>query len=128
MRSKDYQLPNGEIVVFEYDMYGIGKVSLKAMDMIMEQFCKPTWIPCSERLPKEGETVLVCFSPGQGQVWGSSRVIEFGRINSDREELEGVGWEWLNESACNYWEPDWRNMVIAWIPLPMPYKEKNDDQ
>lgn len=88
------------------------------------------WIPCSERLPDEGETVLVCFSHGHREMWDISRVIEFGRISSDREDAKGTGWEWLNESSCDYWEPVWDNQVaqvIAWMPIPQPYKEKNDE-
>lgn len=62
------------------------------------------WIPCSERLPKMGEKVLVstantCFT----QVFK-------GYYNKYPED-----WVWENNRI---------KRVLAWMPLPEPYKEK----
>ena len=35
MNSKTYKLPNGKKAVFEYDVCGIGKVTLECMDELM---------------------------------------------------------------------------------------------
>lgn len=35
MNSKEYKLPNGKTAVFEYDVCGIGKVTLECMDELM---------------------------------------------------------------------------------------------
>ena len=35
MQSKEYKLPNGKKAVFEYDVCGIGKVTLECMDELM---------------------------------------------------------------------------------------------
>lgn len=35
MNSKEYTLPNGKKAVFEYDVCGIGKVTLECMDELM---------------------------------------------------------------------------------------------
>lgn len=36
MRVKKYEMPNGKIAVFEFDENGVGKITLEAMDMLME--------------------------------------------------------------------------------------------
>lgn len=36
MREAEYVLPNGKRIIFEYDLYGIGKISIDAMDSLME--------------------------------------------------------------------------------------------
>lgn len=81
------------------------------------------WIPCSERLPNEGEVVLVCMRIESHKAeWEEQRSIEFGRISSDRYDYYGTGWEWLNESGADYWQADWDNSILAWMPLPKPWK------
>lgn len=81
------------------------------------------WIPCSERLPKVGETVLVWMGPEFRRApWETKRRIEFGRLSDDRGDADGPGWEWLDESGANYWEADWNGNIIAWMPLPKDYE------
>lgn len=64
------------------------------------------WIPCSERMPDDGETVLVTRDDGTCKI----ATFEVGEIEN--------GWQmdsWYTEEN-----------VTAWMPLPNPYKgEKN---
>lgn len=62
------------------------------------------WIPVSEGLPKEEKTVLTCDARG---------VIVFGRYSKGE-------WYWEAEACADYWARD--DSVIAWMPLPEPYK------
>ena len=57
------------------------------------------WIPCSERLPEYGQNVLVCYEDGS---MGVNKVID------EYDE------EWFI-----YW-------VVAWMPLPEPWKGEQD--
>ena len=48
MNSKEYTLPNGKKAVFEYDVCGIGKVTLECMDELMamiEDRPQGEWVP-----------------------------------------------------------------------------------
>lgn len=36
MNNKTYKLPNGKIAAFEYDIFGIGKITLECMDELMD--------------------------------------------------------------------------------------------
>ena len=69
------------------------------------------WIPCSERLPAEGEEVLLT---------NLFRKMDIGWLV--KTEDEGYLWEitgsWYN--AFNDW--------IAWMSLPEPYKAESEDK
>ena len=67
------------------------------------------WIPCSERLPKEKERVLTYDNIGH---------IDFGQY--DRGQ-----WYWEAEACADYWMKN--DGVLAWMPLPTPYKGGEDE-
>lgn len=70
------------------------------IESIKCEFCekKMEWIPCSERLPEEKQTVLVAD--------------EKGRVDIK------IFIKWLYE------HPEYNHniKIIAWMPLPEPYK------
>lgn len=70
---------------------------------------RPKWIPVSERLPEEGDVVLICSKSG---------VIDFGKRKGDK-------WVWLAEALWDYWQET--EDLIAWMPLPEAYKESDID-
>ena len=61
------------------------------------------WIPCWERLPKEGEPVLI----------------------TDCGYVDGLAWV----AKDGAWESDhaYTGSVTAWMPLPKPYKGGDDE-
>lgn len=63
------------------------------------------WIPCSERLPKKGEVVLI--TNGKGNV-------RCGQYRSEHDVRDGTHYWW--------WKGKTVETVLAWMPLPMPYK------
>ena len=72
-------------------------------DVVFEEIPKPEthWIPVTERLP-EMDTRVLCT-----EMSGEFRSVEFGRL---------VKAGWLMERHGNH------NNIIAWMPLPEPYK------
>ena len=67
------------------------------------------WIPVSERLPKNISTVIVQVKEIEKPTFGW-----YGPIN---------GWR----LSDNVYEGVTEFSVTAWMPLPEPYKEQNDD-
>lgn len=82
--------------------------------MIEEQPKVGEWIPCSERLPKEDkkaeyyDSVIVTLDNG--------RVAEGCYRNMEKE------W-WVDAPDGEHFSENMTGHVIAWQPLPEPYKE-----
>ena len=70
------------------------------------------WIPCSERLPEDGERVLATHL--------------CSRFNPDRQVTEHI---YENGEFLLGWDMD-LNMgeIIAWMPLPAPYQEGEQNE
>ena len=65
----------------------------------------PQWIPVTERLPEDGVAVLVTLK------WSD-------------EDYEVAQFEYL--SYYGGWGKKFNDKVIAWMPLPEPYRERNE--
>ena len=65
------------------------------------------WIPCSERLPENNGCMLVTIDDA----------IEFGKY----EDGEWSIW------VCEHWDEWDAKGVIAWMPLPEPWKGGEDE-
>lgn len=68
------------------------------------------WIPCSERLPEESDYYMACI------------------YNEDVDEYDFRKTWFAHEDDYDMDESEWRELqpfekVIAWMPLPEPYKE-----
>ena len=66
----------------------------------MEADIPQEWIPCSERLPNEKEVVLITNDKGN---------VRFGQFRG----THGKYWIWKNNTL---------ETVLAWMPLPEPWK------
>lgn len=73
------------------------------------------WIPCSERLPEEKKAVYwVCNDSGEQFEcrWTNANQVWTGLTTY---------WHW------NIFDVPQYSKVVAWMPLPEPYKEKEDE-
>lgn len=69
----------------------------------------PKWIPVSDRLPKARESVILSTKEwtGEGCHWETTK---------HHVIWKGYGWN------ATYWDDE----VIAWMPLPEPYREDGE--
>lgn len=77
----------------------------------------PRWIPCEERLPEEYGLYLATMN--DGFVQECSYVPE-----NNRDALIG-GWNTCESTGLEFID-EWD--VIAWMPLPEPYREREGEQ
>lgn len=98
---------------FEGTAYEFG---LKLMDFIenIDGEKANGWIPVSERLPEEDGRYLVTFKYG-------IKVCMVGYGSCKRTVLGyPIGHGWYSLEEAQYYAED---SIIAWMPLPEPYKE-----
>ena len=67
------------------------------------------WIPCSERLPKNGGEVLI--------------TVKWNRGFDDDYEVT-LGEFWAKTEGWGDWED---GEVLAWMPLPEPWREEEKE-
>ena len=79
----------------------------QAIDMAIKALeQEPNWIPVSEKLPEERVNVLICDIDGDVYIAYMWNIIYANRIAwSDASSFDNI------------------KSVIAWMPLPKPYRE-----
>lgn len=74
------------------------------------------WIPVSERLPKQTDEYIVSVHYSRDCVWTD----KFGYTPT----TDG-GWYDPEDTKQNM--VDWNKYIVAWMPLPKPYREENEE-
>ena len=95
MNSKEYKLPNGKKAVFEYDITGIGKITLECMDELMSMIAdrpQGEWKPFDL---KWGRSIWYCTACEEGvevpcDIWTHKPIYNYcPNCGADMREREG---------------------------------------
>ena len=85
---------------------------------------EPHWIPCGERLPEEyGEFLVTMTEKAKAKDLGfdiDENYIRKMRYNSNGWQLPRHIPSWINEAV--------KDEVLAWMPLPEPYREERTEE
>ena len=87
----------------------------EVLEIVNEVLTVGEWIPCSERLPEDNDIVLVQLN---GKHSDGSKYIDaiYTGCFSDNEQWNVDGEGRIDDA-----------IVVAWMPLPEPYKEKDNE-
>lgn len=89
-----------------------------SVNQIIYKHMNDGWIPVNERLPdRDGNDGELIVTDKDGRVWSG---IYYGIIEETDEEPCFHKWD---EELCYCYKPD----VIAWRPLPDPYRPERSD-
>ena len=105
------------------------KAAINAMDCVTDSICAQQaidaltnlpsaerWIPVTERLPEKYGQYLVTFIPSGGTLWTKVLIARYSDLMGIAKPSFHIG-EVGKNSFTNISE-----QVIAWMPLPEPYK------
>ena len=94
-------------------------------DIIGEYKRQTEWIPVTERLPEDGTYLVTLegFCGGEPRTNIRSFAKDLNKVNEFDFPEQKCGW-YDYDSEYGYWED---TSVIAWMPLPKPYKEGDEE-
>ena len=123
-----------EVKILDDTMYAYNPSYLEALDMALtaleaeetwyathEYPPKQRWIPCSERLPEEKDAGIL---KKLGTEKRSEYVLATVEVKGERMTVTACTYDGAWDWNMKYTFPDFK--VIAWMPLPEPYRREMD--
>lgn len=84
---------------------------------------EPQWIPCSERLPEEKDAGIL---KKLGTEKRSEYVLATVEVKGERMTVTACTYDGKWDWNMKYAFPDFK--VVAWMPLPEPYREERREE
>lgn len=109
-----------------------GKKVIEHLEQMPAAQPEPKWIPCSERLPDElAEVNITWINTNHAPYYEFTK----GKLNTGSAVYYKGRWYWYSAVCADYLaeygfspndDMDDAIKVIAWMPLPEPYKEEQE--
>lgn len=120
-------MTNSEIYEMLMDVYNMPDLPEKAASLIGDAILgidvQHEWIPVTERLPEDDTRVLICYrDKDDGSV--DCDITTHGIVHFGGRPVATGRKEWRQPFA--YFHQHYE--VVAWCPLPAPYREDTDDK
>lgn len=127
MNSKEYKFTDGRTAVFDYDENGIGKITLECMDALMGMITQQ-WVPITSRPMDEEEREE--WSDRLGYELDDEEAVIYSSLPDDGQEVLTCSKYghitkdtfYQDECGCYFEDNGEMDGIIAWMPLPLPYK------
>lgn len=101
---------------FEGTVFEFGNKVMEHIEAMENQPQTDKWIPCEERLPDKTMLCLCTVERGVTPFHGLNPIIDWW-IAKENEQVS------LFDEKKGHWKSQY-NKVIAWQPLPQPYKKE----
>ena len=105
------RLIDADALIAEYPDDVLTHCDIEAAPTLELESLQPQWIPVTERLPETSQDVLITIR----RAWETVRGMKAFYMPSDD------GGIWASQRGTD------TTGVIAWLPLPEPYKGEHDD-
>lgn len=117
------------------DYIGYGTYNPEVLSQYLRDYFMPPaqpeqrWIPVSERLPEEHESMFARFYGSER--WNRSMWLrQSDRVIVTSELADGTRITETARTRDGEWKPDHailKREIVAWMPLPKPYKGETDE-
>lgn len=106
------------------DAYAYGYTVEKRLQKLPSAQSEPQWIACSKKLPENKQKcLLTILLSGRKYVVIGTYVTDLYSVNKyDFADKKGVSGWYCVDSEYGYIE--YTDIVVAWMPLPEPYKDR----
>lgn len=119
-------LINREALIAEYDRVHVGSPggARKLMVDAPEVMPEPKWIPCSEQMPEEHDSIFKRYY-GTDKWRNTMFQSSSKKVITTCEFADGTRFTETDMTCDGKWRTDEYppRTVIAWMPLPEPYRE-----
>ena len=99
---------------------GVNMISVKKVEKILREHMNDGWIPVQDKLPEDDVDVLITYADIDDENYTDICITTYGYAYLGGNKLDFKEWR----SPFEYFKTNYK--VIAWRPLPEPYRPEGE--